>query len=126
MISFLTGESQIGKTTWLLQLLEQLLGPHGGYNLFPELGQVPEQLLAHNRLQRTPTLQPFGFVTPAVFENGQKTGINAILLPNLEKLAFAELASKTLASKDSHAQGPKSHWSFFDDEIGRASCRERV
>lgn len=117
MISFLTGESQIGKTTWLLQLVEQLLGAHGGYHLFPELSQIPEQLPIQNRSQRMPTLQAFGFVTPAVFEDEQKIGINAVLLPSLERFPFAEFASKALASEASHALGPKSHWDFSDDAM---------
>ena len=122
MISFLTGESQIGKTTWLLQLVEQLLGAHGGYHLFPELSQIPEQLPIQNRSQRMPTPQAFGFVTPAVFEDEQKIGINAVLLPSLERFPFAELASKTLASEASHALGPKSHWSFSADAVQKINA----
>ena len=64
MLYLLTGDIQIGKTTWLKELI----------------AQADEQ-----------GVELSGFISPAVFEDGRKTGIDVLLLPQKETLRFADV-----------------------------------
>jgi len=85
MLSFVTGPSKSGKTTRLLQLVEQL---------------------------QAEGVSVAGVISPAVFENGQKTGIDVLLLPTRKQLPLARPSTKE-----------ESQWKIkrsFDPQVVRA------
>lgn len=86
MISFLTGDRQAGKTTWLSELIPQI----------------------------TRTGTPiWGFITPAVFDDDEKTGIDVTLLPIGGTFPFARRAT---GNRDEYTpNAPQRHWDFSEE-----------
>ncbi|MGN0960174.1 MAG: nucleoside-triphosphatase [Coriobacteriales bacterium] len=108
-IYVITGAIQTGKTTWVARMLEQAA-------------------------QRG--LQVSGVLAPAVFEDGVKTGIDALLLPSGERFglarknaAFAQLHAQqsqgqaaSRADGDAAAQRVRLAWDMSDDALARVNA----
>jgi nucleoside-triphosphatase THEP1 len=93
----LTGEIESGKTSWLLELL---------------------------RSAATQGLKVSGLVSPAVFEAGHKIGIDALLLPQHQRMSFATLAkpqSREVKAGCNHehvkTNNPRLKWNFNEQAI---------
>ena len=106
-IFVMTGAFMTGKTTWIARMLERAAS-------------------------LAPTLRIAGVYTPAVFEDGAKTAINAVLLPSGERFLFAP-RKQAPSGRQGGAPLPDGTihfgWDFQDDALARinahlATCRD--
>ena len=115
----MTGGFMTGKTTWI----ERMLLSAG----LPVKSANPQLADAH-AAPGACDLDLRGVYTPAVFENGRKAGIDAVLLPGAERFGFArrktgfdgDERSAHTASSTSRTQRPQIGWDFSADALARA------
>lgn len=90
MLYLLTGNTQAGKTTWL------------------------EKLIMRAQEKDTPL---DGIITPAVFEDGEKTAIDCLLLPQHESLRLAWQSSHFTNTEGVATTSLRMQWIFKDETI---------
>lgn len=85
----LTGESGSGKTSWCLELIHA---------------------------SRAEGIEPLGFISPAVFENGIKTGIDLVNITSGERRRLAVKGPNNLSDSTMLVGIAKRNW-IFDEEV---------
>lgn len=85
-----TGEHGSGKTTWCLELAREA---------------------------RSAGMEPAGLVSPAVFEQGVKTGIDLIQIATGERRHLAAIRRHAPSDSGVRPDSPRRHWSFDPETL---------